>query len=290
VSAGAAAAPDAPRPAPTPRAGPVTLTVVACGVTVRLELSDARALERVEPCLPPGWRRDDGARADRVYALELDIDGDVPGGPGRSSVRADGAAIARDRALGDALEAFDSDVKLFVAEMSPGFVFVHAGVVGWRGRAILLPGRSYVGKTTLVMELVRAGAAYCSDEYAVLDAQGRVHAYPAAPSIRPGAGRRGVKRPLGRDVASAGAQPLPAGAVVVTSFRPGSVFRPRELTRGQGVLALLSNTVSARRAPGAALVALERAVADAVILSGERGDAGAAAEAILQALDGAAAA
>jgi len=57
-------------------------------------------------------------------------------------------------------------------------------VVAWRGRAILLPGRSYVGKSTLVMELVRAGAVYYSDEYAVLDARGRVHPFAQPVALR----------------------------------------------------------------------------------------------------------
>ena len=66
-----------------------------------------------------------------------------------------------------------------VANYAPDRVFVHAGVVAWRGRALVLPGTSFAGKTTLVAELVRAGAIYYSDEYAVLDEQGRVHPYSA---------------------------------------------------------------------------------------------------------------
>ena len=67
-------------------------------------------------------------------------------------------------------------------------VFVHAGVVGWKGHAIVIPGRSRSGKTTLVAELVKAGAEYYSDEFAVLDAEGRVHPFPEA-AVGPGPGR-----------------------------------------------------------------------------------------------------
>jgi hypothetical protein len=42
---------------------------------------------------------------------------------------------------------------------------------------MVLPGKSFAGKTTLVAALVRAGAEYWSDEYAVLDANGDVHPY-----------------------------------------------------------------------------------------------------------------
>jgi hypothetical protein len=64
-----------------------------------------------------------------------------------------------------------------IALHAPEHVFVQAGVVGVGERAMVLPGKSFAGKTTLVAALVRAGAEYWSDEYAVLDANGDVHPY-----------------------------------------------------------------------------------------------------------------
>jgi len=81
-------------------------------------------------------------------------------------------------------EAFETDLQLYVAEMAPRRLFVHAGVVGWRGQAIIIPGRTFTGKTTLVAALVKAGATYYSDEYAVLDVRGRVHPYARPLGIR----------------------------------------------------------------------------------------------------------
>ena len=72
----------------------------------------------------------------------------------------------------------------YVAEEARRGVFVHAGVVGWKGRALVLPGKSGAGKTTLVAELIRAGATYYSDEYAVLDERGRVHPYARPLAVR----------------------------------------------------------------------------------------------------------
>lgn len=94
-------------------------------------------------------------------------------------VYAGGARIARARELDEALRALESDLQLHVAVRSRRFVFVHAGVVGWRGRAILLPGRSHSGKSTLVAALLEEGAAYYSDEYALI-------ADPAARGARVG--------------------------------------------------------------------------------------------------------
>src|SRR5438874_11027929 len=44
---------------------------------------------------------------------------------------------------------FNSLVRIVVAEHAKSMVFVHAGVVGWRGKAIVYPGNSFYGKTHL---------------------------------------------------------------------------------------------------------------------------------------------
>jgi len=82
------------------------------------------------------------------------------------------------------LESLGSAVRIAVAEYAVGRVFIHAGVVGWKGRAIIIPARSFKGKSTLTAELVRRGALYYSDEYAVLDDKARVHPFPKLLSLR----------------------------------------------------------------------------------------------------------
>ena len=64
---------------------------------------------------------------------------------------------ARTRDLGEAFAVLESELRQSLAARSRQRTFVHAGVVGWRGQAIVVPGRSRSGKTTLVAELVRAG-------------------------------------------------------------------------------------------------------------------------------------
>ena len=58
--------------------------------------------------------------------------------------------------LESVLEQFARYLMVHVANHAPDRVFLHAGVVGWRGHALVLPGTSFAGKTTLVAELVRA--------------------------------------------------------------------------------------------------------------------------------------
>jgi hypothetical protein len=73
--------------------------------------------------------------------------------------------------------------------------------------------------------------------------------------------------------------------VVVSQYKAGAVWRPRRLSTGHGVLALLANTVSARRQPAVALATLQRVAANAIILKGGRGEASAVAPRLLKYLE-----
>src|SRR6185295_11682383 len=105
------------------------------------------------------------------------------------------------------------------AEYAPNRVFIHSGVVGWHGKAILIPGRSYSGKTTLVKEFVQAGATYYSDEYAVLDSKGLVHPYPRALGVRETDAFNQTKYTIESLGGTAGRKPLPVGMVIVSQFK-----------------------------------------------------------------------
>lgn len=66
-------------------------------------------------------------------------------------------------------------------------VLVHAAVASLDGRAVILPGRSGAGKTTLAAALALAGWTYLSDEVAVIGAGGaEVRPYPRPLALEPG--------------------------------------------------------------------------------------------------------
>jgi hypothetical protein len=260
------------------------MAVSAYGVRVGIRVNDPRYLGEMVRRLPVGWRPLASPVVVNIYSLL------VGGGAARAGVRrynllyAGATRAARSHDLDLVLGEFARDVQLYVAILARRRVFVHAGVVAWNGRAILMPGRSFSGKSTLTAELVRAGATYYSDEYAVLDAQGRVHPYPRPLALRAaGANEQQDVRAeeLGGQV---GARPLPVGLVVVSSYREGARWRPRRLSAGQGALEVLANTVPARFRPAESLASVQRAVAGATILKGGRGEAREAAASILQAL------
>ena len=155
----------------------VGFSLKSYGVRIGIRSNDRAALERVCEYLPREWESASLPIVDRVYSI-------LVGGAGpRANLRrfnllyADHIQLARSMNLDSVFDTFESDLRIFVAEFAKHRVFVHAGVVGWKGRAIVIPGRSYSGKSTLVAELVRAGATYYSDEYAVFDARGRVHPF-----------------------------------------------------------------------------------------------------------------
>ena len=88
----------------------------------------------------------------------------------------------------------EMQLSTIIAIESRDFVAVHAGVVADGDRAIVMPGVSFSGKTTLVRALVEAGAVYYSDEYAMFDEAGRVHPYARQLSFRPPEGLRSTSR------------------------------------------------------------------------------------------------
>ena len=120
-------------------------------------------------------------------------------------------------------------------------------MVGWKGKAIVIPGRSYSGKSTLVAALVRAGATYYSDEYAVFDRKGLVHPFAKPLEIRAEGEFKQSRVPVGELGGKSGTRPLPVGLVLMTGYKQGAKWRPRKLSPGKGVLEMLFNTVSARK-------------------------------------------
>ncbi len=250
------------------------IAFTAYGLSVGIRVSDRSVLERVVALLPPGWKPAPSPTVQRLYSL-------IAGGPtNRVGVRrfnilyADAARLVRTRDLEVALRQLELDLELYVADRARRRTFVHAGVVGWNGRAIIIPGPSGSGKSTLVRALVQAGATYYSDEFAVLDERGRVHPYPIPPVIQRGQdGAPAVRGRVEEIGGVVGTRPLSVGLVLVTRYAGPAGFRPRSISAGRAVLELLANTLPARRRPERVLGTLAQAVSQALLLRGTRGEA-----------------
>lgn len=255
-----------------------------CGLRLGVRVNDPGLLDQVIERLPPGWKAAESPYVDMLFSL-------LGGGANpRANVRRfnlvylDATRLARTTDLAEALEALEQGLDFYVSVQARRRVFVRAGVVAFGRKAILIPGQRNSGKTTLVAELVRQGGTYYSDEHAVLDAQGRVYPYARPLGVNSPAGVRG-RMPVADLGGVAGVKPLPVGLVVESEYRAGKKWRAQELSPGNGVLALLANTVSARREPEATLATLQQALSGARFLKGVRGEAKETASAIINELN-----
>jgi hypothetical protein len=251
-----------------------SVAVEAFGVTVAVT-SDPQHFAAVRDFLPPCARPVKHPPERGRFALVKDTDEAL------LHIVCDDQPVAGPFDLRLALGILDAELHMYIALHAPDHVFVHAGVVGVGERAIVLPGRSFAGKTTLVAALVQAGAEYWSDEYAVLDADGLVHPYPKPLSVRINATPVTDEQPVESLGGTAGDRPLPVAVIAFTSYRPGAAWALRPCTTGEGAVKLLEHSVAARSRPKQVLPTVRRAATGAVILEGDRGDADEAANALL---------
>jgi hypothetical protein len=249
----------------------------AFGVRAALHTNRPELLKAMQAVLPPGWQPASGSEAERRFGITAEK-------TGMCTVSVNENALSRNLDLELALGLLDSQLRLYLGRQAPDAIFIHAGAVAHRGAAIVLPGKSFAGKTTLVAALVRAGATYFSDEFAVLDDSARVHPYAKPVSVR-GEDHKQVDHALSSLGWTPGAEPLPVAAIVVTSYRPDGEWRPRRLSAGEAAMKLLANAVPARKRPAEVMRATSRAAANALALESERGEADEVAPLLLAELE-----
>jgi len=177
----------------------------------------------------------------------------------------------------DVIEIFNSMLRLTIAEFAVSKVFLHAGVVAWKGKAIVIPARSFKGKTTLVAELVKKGALYYSDEYAVLNKNGYVQSFPKHLSLR---GIINEYAQVDYSVESlggrAGKKQIPVGLILLTEFDSNLTakkWKPKLLSVGQGIMEIIPHTISIRNDTKFALNVLNKVASRAIIAKSKRGEA-----------------
>ena len=239
------------------------------GVFVKIRASDHYLLKTAEDtarkALVGRVKIFDSGTTDHVFEVSSDEEGTL-------FLIHNGQQLCSDSSSKRFFKFFNSMLRIAVAEYARGSVFIHAGAVGWNGKAIIIPANSFAGKTTLVTELVKKGATYYSDEYAVLDEAGRVHPFPRDLSIRDKMfHERDV--PVGEFGGVTGIEPIPVGVVIITEFREDVQWKPVELTVGQGMLEVIPHTIPRNFNTKFSLKVLNTALSDAIILKCPRGEA-----------------
>jgi hypothetical protein len=190
----------------------------------------------------------------------------------------DDADVRCDRSIDAAIgwELVESELGLFAAERLEGLVAIHAAMLVHDGRAIVVPGPSHAGKTTLALAAIDAGIAVTSDEYALFDlATGLVHGWPRPLRIRRGEGR--IER---QALPPSGDEPVPVGMVAAIRFDPaGRPIAP--ISRSDAAIAVLENCVCGASRPTDAFDAAIRITAEALAVAGSHTDAARAIEQLL---------
>lgn len=261
----------------------------AFGVRIGVSANDERVVARL-PWLPPAQARpSDVAGVDHHIdittrdGLRFNAKYDVHPDPADGQELDEDIWVAGDADLELVCAMVEAHVHGCIALNAPKHVFIRGGAVQHRGRAIVLPAEGLAGTSTLVSALTRAGATPYSEEYAVFDEQGRLHAYTKTSSV-PAAAANGSQ-----SVDHAGEpEPREAAAVVFTSYRPEAEWRPQQMTRGESMLALLAHAVSGEESPKETMSAVARILdGDPVVMRSERDEADALAPLLLAELGGA---
>jgi hypothetical protein len=253
----------------------------AFGVAWDLESEDPSWYRTLVDRLPPGAAPCPGKAPERGYVLRIMPPTLTELGPSYLLL-ADGRPLVRSSDGTDVVDAFEENVQWLVAERSPRRVFLRAGVVGWRDRAIVIAGGPGTGKRTLVRALVACGATYFSDDYAVLEGN-TVEPYQSRrqPALRAG---HGLSVWLDELAPARAPRPVPVGVVLFAPYQAGAVFKPKLVSRGKALLEMFKHAVAAQRNPVPVLRALETVSRRCNALEGVRGDARAVAAYLLDRL------
>lgn len=228
-----------------------------------MSLPDAELLDRVADGLPQAWTVRTGAVPDHDGVAASFT---VAREPNRYLITDPSGAATSAADSRVVVGLLRTMLRRAVGASLEDLTCVEACVVGHRGHAIMLPARALAGTTTLAQALVAVGAEPHSDEFALIDREGRLVS----------------DREVGSDAAAHRA--LPLGLVALTVYRPGSEWTPRCISPAEGVVALMGCALGAHERPADTLAALRSALQDATVLEGERGEAGAAAAALLEAV------
>jgi hypothetical protein len=245
----------------------------AFGVSFGVRTSQPSASGRIKAQLPPGSKLMETGKVESLYSFL------IQGNPSRAGTRLlhllylNSQVLARAENESGLMDIFESDLNFRIATNSSTRFFVHAGVIAWRGQAIVIPGRSCTGKSSLVREFLRQGATYYSDEFAVFDSRGYVHPFATSLGVRDNRNQRQSKIPVEKLGCPVGTKPLRPRFVLLTHYDKSACWRPRRISRVKAALSFLQNSFCTRQRPETALRYAGEAVRSAIVLRGVRGEA-----------------
>lgn len=246
----------------------------AYGTRIGVRFNTVEAMESLEKILPNilpnGWNEIEDSSSEFIFSIISTQKRKSK----KNVIYKNGELISTNFSPKDIWEIIDSQIRMTVGEYSKDFVFIHAGVVGWKGKAIVFPGSSYAGKSTLTAEFVKRGALYYSDDFTVLDKNGYVHPFPRKISLR---GIIDDYRQLDFAVeelgGKRGTEPIPIGVLLLTKYKENARAKLKQISQGEGMMAGLENSLSVRQNPAQVLSVLSKALENAQIYKSNRNEA-----------------
>ena len=261
-----------------------TTVLEAYGVKVRLEADDPEIFERVKAISQKAFVNRvlffDDPQADFALRYRFNT---VEGGDVQYDL--DGLRSGIFKKTEGFERHLNSTIRAHVAAKTNSWIFVHAGVVEWRGKAIILPGQSHHGKTTLVSELIRIGAGYLSDEFAILDKDGLVHPFDRDLAMRYPGEQVQVDVPADEFGPKRVFEPLRTGMVLFTQYSAAGTWRPERISVGNGILTAIPQVIPVSFNTKFALRVLNTTFNRAIIVRSDRGEAKETAPRILEYFD-----
>lgn len=227
---------------------------------------DAEYLEEiVNSVLLPDWLE--------VHRQKIDVHYHLEGRKRSVWIHRDQTELLGGLTPESSVDVLRREVQLHLATYCPGYLFVHAGVVACTEGVVMIPGRTYSGKSVLVRALLDQGYTYFSDEYALVSPEGLIAPFPRPLRVRTGPHCYKFTKAcrLGWTPETAPQKPH---LLLCTSFVPESNWRPQQISPATALLKLLEHTVAARIDPVRALSHLKALLSHHPrCLDGPRGEA-----------------
>ena len=159
---------------------------------------------------------------------------------------------------------------------------IHAGAVLVGDQALLFPGSSHSGKSSLVAEFLRRGAACLSDEYALIDSEGWVHPYPRVLLVRDGGPAQTPVLPREcNELSSVASAAAHVAGILALRYDSAKRWDVAPVPQSEALLLLLQNTPHVLADRPQMVEPFSRAVAGAKCYAGSRGEAADAVDQIL---------
>ena len=241
--------------------------------SIRVEGADAEIRDALDRYIFPSLPRTRSTQPSPDIILRVERNGE------NFNVLLDRAPAGSASALLDAVLAAVKALDDAVVRHMKMFRAVHAGAVLINDKALLLPGSSHAGKSSLVAELLRMGATHFSDEYALIDREGRIHSYPRPLLLRDGSLTQSLVLPQELNAAFA-ARPAAIGWIFALHYIPAQAWDVQKVSQGEAVMLLLRNTPHEMVESPEMVDFFLRVAADATSYEGKRGEAADAASQI----------